>query len=471
MRMYVPMALALAAVAGAQTPAPSPLQSYVSSLPSDPVLASLLRETLERSPDLAQASDLVAAEMERIPQAGALPDPTLSLGIVNDGFKQIQVGKMETSYYQVMVTQPFLWPGKRGMKADVARLGAEASGAGLARQRLTLKADVKRAYFALLLARDQLRLLELQAPLLEQGEAIARTRYEAGQGSQVDVLRAQLARTRLAQTRLTLQSEERTTLANLNRLRAQPPEAPIPTTLSLGQMPEPSPIHPAEAIEVTLQESPELNAAQWGFQQAERSLELAKLNRRPDFSVSAGVMPRGSFDPMWTVSVGISLPIWSRNKQQRAVVEQDLRRRAQGSEVEGLRHLLSERIHERASQLDATLAMLSLYREGLLVQSENTFKASLAQYESGRTPFASALEALNAWIADQSGMLQAQAQAQAIVIAQEEWTLGPTPAIGATGLSAASMGASGGGAATPSMGSSKSGATPASASESGASSM
>ena len=63
---------------------------------------------------------------------------------------------------------------------------------------------------------------------------MARTRYEVGQGSQADLLRAQLARTRLEQTRLSLDSEERTALANLNRLRALPPETPIPTTQSLG---------------------------------------------------------------------------------------------------------------------------------------------------------------------------------------------------------------------------------------------
>lgn len=440
MRMHLPMALALASTAWAQAPAtltatPSGAASF-----ADPVLDSLIREALGRSPDLARSSELIAAEKEKIPQARALPDPTLSLGIQNDGFQKIQVGEMETSYYQVMLTQPFYWPGKRGTKADVARLGAEVSEANLARERLTLRADVKRAYYGLLLVRDQRRLLDLQEPLLEQAEAIAKTRYEVGQGSQVDLLRAQLARTRLSQTRLALASEERTALANLNRLRAMPPETSIPTTQSLGQLPDPAPIH-AESDAV--QESPELNSAQLGLQQAERSLDLARLNRRPDFTVSAGVMPRGKLDPMWTFNVGVSLPLWSRNKQQRAVAEQEFRRQAQDSQLEGLGHLLQERTHERAARLDSELAVLRLYREGLLVQSEGAFQASLAQYEAGKAPFASALEALNGWIADQSGLLQTQAQAQAIAIAQEELTLGPTLPIGATGLSAGSIGSAG----------------------------
>lgn len=459
MRMYVPMALALASVAWAQTSAtPVPPSTPDPASPSDPVLEALVREALARSPDLARSTDLVAAEKEKIPQAKALPDPTFSVGLQNEGLDRLTVGEpMMDSYYQIMVTQPLYGPGKRKAKAEVARVGAEVAKAAQGREWLTLTADVKRAYFGLLLVRDQRRLLELQAPLLEQAEAIARTRYQVGQGSQADLLRAQLARTRLAQTRLSLESEERTSLAALNRLRSQPPETPLATSRTFAQIPDPAPIPMAGAST----ESPEIAVAEASVRQAERSLDLARINRRPDFVVTAGYMPRGGLDPMWTFNVGVTVPLWARSKQQRAVAEQEFRRQAQGAQVEGLGHLLKERIHERSARMDTALAMLKLYREGLLVQSEGAFRASLAQYETGKAPFTAVLESLNGWIADQSGMLQAQAQAQAIAIAQEEQTLGPILPIGATGLSAVAMG--GGGAASP-LGSAK---TPSSTSASG----
>lgn len=443
MRMYVPMALALASVAWAQTSAPSVPPSVPSTAP-DPVLEALIREALARSPDLARSTDLIAAEKEKIPQAQALSDPTLSVGLQNEGLDRLTIGEpMMDSYYQIMVTQPLYGPGKRKAKAEVARAGAEVAEAAQGRERLTLTADVKRAYYGLLLVRDQKRLLELQAPLLEQAEAIARTRYQVGQGSQADLLRAQLARTRLAQTRLSLESEERTALAALNRLRSQPPGTPLETSWTFAQVPDPAPI----PMDGPATDSPEIAVAEASVRQAERSLDLARINRRPDFVVTAGYMPRGSLDPMWTFSVGVTVPLWARSKQQRAVAEQAFRRQAQGAQVEGLGHLLKERVHERSARMDTALAMLKLYREGLLVQSEGAFRASLAQYETGQASFTSALESLNGWIADQSGLLQVQAQAQAIAIAQEELALGPVPPIGATGLSAVAMG--GGGAASP----------------------
>jgi len=431
----------------------------------DPQLSTLIREALDRNPEVARDRALNQAERERIPQAGALPDPSLSLGIQNDGFKKIQVGQMETSFYQVMVTQPLPWPGKRGLRSDIARAGAQAAEAVLDRTRLTLEADVRRSYTALLLVRSQQRLLEDQALLLKQAEATARVRYEVGQGAQADLLRAQLERTRLEQSRLALTSAERSARAVLNRLRALPPEAALATSATLEQVPEPGPIQVEEALRETTEHSPELKAAQLGALQAEKRLALATLDRRPDFGVSAGLMPRGGLDPMWTAGVSITLPVWQKQKQSRAVAEQEARRRASGAEVETVTRLLAQRVAERAAAMEAALGTLRLYRGGLLVQSEGAFRATLAQFEVGRAPFLAVLEALNGWVADQSGLLQAQAGAQAIRIAQAEGTLGATPGIGATTLGSAAMGGAGGGAAAGT-GSAKAGAPAGSDSES-----
>jgi outer membrane protein TolC len=149
---------------------------------------------------------------------------------------------------------------------------------------------------------------------------------------------------------------------------------------------------------------------------------------------------------MWTASVGITLPLWQKNKQKRAVAEQEYRQTASGFAVEQVRCLLAQRVQERNSDLAASLQVIGLYRGGLLVQSESTFRATLAQYTVGQLPFLSVLEALNGWISDQSGLIQAQAQAQATRIAQMELTLGPTPGIGASALpGGGAMGASPGG--------------------------
>ena len=442
MRFLLRLALALIPVTGSAQPlAPPTLPPPQASGAEDPLLQTLLGQALAQNPELAKAEALVQADQERIPQARALPDPSLSLGLQNDGFRQLQIGKMETSYYQVMLTQPLPWPGKRGLRTELARLGVQASRSVSDRTRLSLVANLKRAYFGLLLVRGQLELLDQQALLWQRAGEISKVRYQVGQGSQADLLRAQLEQNRLRQARIGLHADERVLLGNLNRLRGVSPDTPTPSSTRITELsPELSP----EAVWTARaeQESPELRSARIGMQQAEQSLAIAQRDRYPDFAMSAGIMPRGSFDPMWTASVAISLPIWSRQKQHKAVAEQEYRRRAQGSESASVKQLLAQRIQERAAQSEAALDSLRLYREGLLVQSEASFQASLAQYEAGRSPFLSVLEALNGWIADRGGYLQALAQALAVQVAQEEFNLAGTPAISAQALATGAMGAS-----------------------------
>ena len=425
-------ALVLLAPAAAQAPA-----SHPDPAPEDPVLAGLLKEALDRDPSLHKAAAQVRMDQEKVPQAKALPDPTLSLGMQNDGFNRIQVGRMETSFYSVAFTQPFPWPGKRGLRQDVAALGVKVSETAETRARLGLEADVRRGYAALLLVRGQLALLKDQALFLDQAERLARTRYEVGQGSQADLLRAQLEKTRLEQARFGLEAEERAAVADLNRLRLHDPADPIPTTAALADLPEPPRLTPEE-VEAR---SPEMAAARLGVEQTRRLVDLAKLDRRPDFALTAGIMPRGSFDPMWQVGVSLSLPIYGRSKQQRALAEHEHHLHAQNADVAAVRSLLDQRTAERLAQIDALEKAKALYEQGLLVQSEASFRATLAQYEAGRTGFLAALEALNGWVGDRGGYLQTLAQLQAQRIALREASLAPTVPITGGAMGSASIAA------------------------------
>jgi len=403
-------------------------------LPSDPLLANLIQEALATRPELRQARATVKAERERVPQAGALPDPTLSLGIQNDGFRAIEVGKMESSFYQAMITQPLFWPGKRELRSQVATRQAELAEAQLARAELTLEAEVRRAYLDLLLVRDQLALSTRQQALWEQSEGLARARYEVGAGPQSDLLRAQLERTRLRQQRLGLEAQQRTRLQALNRLRSRPLDEDLQTTWHLPDVEAPALPRLAEALADAEARSPELRQAQLSVQQAGKRVELASRERYPDLAVGAGVMYRGSLDPMWTVSLSVGLPVWSGRKQGRALLESEARREAEEGGAEAVRQLLRLRTEERLALLDALRETNQLYRGGLLVQSEAAAESTLGQYRVGRVTFASVLEALNGLVADRAAFLDSIAQAQRLAIAQWELSL-DAPAGGAAAMS------------------------------------
>jgi cobalt-zinc-cadmium efflux system outer membrane protein len=435
-----PLLLVFAAPAApkmaAVEPAPIPLGP---ALLEDPLLRVLAGEALEKRPELAQVRAQIRAEQERVPQASTLPDPTLALGIQNDGFSSIQIGKMETSYVSIMASQTFPWAGKRGLRGEVVGLGKREAEADLQRVLLSVAADVDRAYVDLLLVRDQIRLLAKLESLWLQSEGITRIRYESGEAAQSDLLRAQLQRNRLRQQRWALVAEEQRRIAVLNRLRGHPLTDPIATTRTLADVPDPALPDPEQSVQAALAASPELKKAMLAGEQADRRVALASRERWPDVTVNAGIMPRGNnFPVMWQAGVAINLPIWSAQKQSRVMAENRARGESARDGAEAIRQLLSQRVHERLAVLGSLIEANRLYRGGLLVQSEATVASTLAQYRVGRVTFASVLEALAGYLSDLNGFLDSVATTQKIVIAEQEISL-DAPGSSASAMASTAM--------------------------------
>ena len=422
------------------------------ALLDDPVLHTLVNEAMENRPELAQVRAQIRAEQERMPQSNTLPDPTLALGIQNDGFSGIQIGKMETSYVSIMASQTFPWAGKRGLRGEVVGFGKREAEADLQRALLSVAADVDRAYVDLLLARDQIRLFAKLESLWAQSEGIARVRYESGEAAQSDLLRAQLQRNRLRQQRWALEAEEHRRIAVLNRLRGHPLAEPISTTRTLADLPDPALPDPDQAVNVALAGSPELKKAMLAGEQADRRVALASRERWPDVTVNAGIMPRGgNFPMMWQAGVAINLPIWSAQKQSRVMAENRARGESARDGAEAIRQLLRQRVHERLAILGALLEANRLYRSGLLIQSDATVSSTLAQYRVGRVSFASVLEALAGYLSDLNGFLDSVATTQKIVIAEQEISL-EAPGSSAAGMDGPAMPGAGANSAAASSG-------------------
>jgi outer membrane protein TolC len=409
-------ALLLAVALSAVAPAP---------LDSDPQVSALVSEALAKSPDIGRADAAARAEAARAPQVGSLPDPTLTLGIQNDGFNGIQIGTMETSYWLVMLTQPVPWPGKLSAREATARAQAGVAGAETARLRLATTAEVERAYVDLLLVRGQLGILAKLEALWAEAEVMARTRYEVGQGAQSDLLRAQLERTRLKQRRVAIEGEERTRLQALNRLRVHPLEEPVPTPRPLAAFSDPPLRTLDEAVADAERRSPDLAIAELSVQAADRRVDSARKDWFPDLAVTAGVMPRGQIEPMWTVQLGITLPVWGATRQARGVEESQARREADLRGEESVRQLVRLRAQERRTLTSAALQTLGIYRGGILVQSDAAVRSTLAQYQVGKVTFSSVLEVLRGLVVDEGGYLEALAGAQRLAIADREVSLAP----------------------------------------------
>jgi outer membrane protein, heavy metal efflux system len=377
---WIVVLVSWAGVASAQAP---------SSREVELSLGDLVREALERNPEVLRASERVRAMRARVPQAGALADPTLLTGVINEGraVPFDSLGEGEFSEVYVGISQEIPYAGKRGLREDVAR--GEASAERWAHESIRRKVvgDVAEAYYDLHSARAARETVERNLALMDRLSAVARERLSVGQGIQQDVLGAELELSRLEEQRSLLEQEEQLLEASLARLldRSSLSGRPLKPLLrtSLDEAKE-------GALERVERMSPALQEQLARIEAAERRVELARKERLPDFGVELVYHNRGKrdLDPFYGIGTTVTLPVYRGRKQEKAIEEAAAELRAARSAANGVRADLRFALTRAQLQAKTSDRLLRLYDEGLLKQSRLLLDSSIAQYRVGKVDFA-----------------------------------------------------------------------------------
>ena len=421
----------------------------------DPALAALIEEALSKNPDVSAARQAATAAGQRPAQARSLPNPMFSVGYTNDGWSP-SLGSMEDSNLAFMASQDLPYPGKRGLRGDIATREAGQVEQQAERVGRSITAEVKRAYYGLLLSRHLLDLIRDQEENWKQIEGVARARYAVGQGAQQDVLRVQVEVTRIQQLQAEQEAEAEIRLAELNRLLARTPNAPLETPAHLALRPVQGSLD--QLFEWATSVSPELKGVSLGIERAALAVNLAKKEFKPDFSVQTAYMNRGGLAPMWQAGIGISVPLY-RKRLSAGLAEAETQLRSTQSAIESVRLQLRFRTQERLTQLKTTEKVAILYGEGIVPQDRMSVEAALANYQTGKLPFIAVLEALTTLYNDRATHLRLLANHEQTLASLEEASLDPTSgmvssaggmAVGGSSLSMAgsSGGASAGGSSS-----------------------
>jgi outer membrane protein TolC len=137
---------------------------------------------------------------------------------------------------------------------------------------------------------------------------------------------------------------------------------------------------------------------------------------------------------MWQAGIGVSLPVY-RKRISSGVAEAEALWRSGERLVESLRLQLRFRAQERLAQLEATERIATLYGEGIVPQDRMSVDAALANYQTGKVPFITVLEALTTLYNDRTTHVGLLANHERIRASLEEASLeetsGMTPAGGA----------------------------------------
>src|SRR5712692_7733618 len=362
----------------------------------DSGLQSLVAEALARNPTVAQRQAAVRAATLRIRPAGSLPDPMLTVGVMDLVLPHFEFNQSDFTEADVELSQEIPWPGTLGARSGVMR----AAAAGARAEEGTVRRDVTTAmavaYYRLGYAVTALETLRHQRELLEAAVQLSTTRYATGAAPQSDPLQAKLARDRLRSEEFALESERIAALAAMNALRNRAPEdtvtvAPIdPAAVRTGVGSRP----PADSLVAqALATHPRLAIGRAAVEAATRTIQVERLGARPDFTLGVRYGLRPAFGGIYnqpdffSVFVGLRLPIWAWRKQNRLADAARADSTGAAAVLRDAELQLSREVTDAAARVRASQQRLALLVDGVLPNARGTVESVLRSYQVGRAEF------------------------------------------------------------------------------------
>jgi outer membrane protein TolC len=330
-----------------------------------------------RNPSLEAARQAWRAAAARAPQERALANPIVSYGLA-----PLSVGSDAPFGQEIEVRQSLPYPGKRQARATFAEAEAGAAFEDYREALLELAAQATTLAADWYLIHRALEVNEQHLGLLDSFREVAAARYAAGLAMQQDPLQAEVESAKLLQLGAELEAERRVTAARINALLHRDPGAPLPPPLA--RLPEPEVSDDAAALEAeALAGRPELAGLAAAIQAREAQLQIALLERRPDFEVM------GSYSSMWTDSehrwmagVAVDLPL-RRGRTEAARAEAEARLEQARSERAAAETRIRAEVREAWELVRESHHHLDIQRNRVLPAVRDQIRAASAGFETG----------------------------------------------------------------------------------------
>jgi outer membrane protein TolC len=423
--VLAPFMLALSIACFGQTEPRSvvALDAAVPSLSVDDAVAA----ALESNPEIRAAVRRLSLAQLKTTTARSLDDPMLMMRDWDTPLRR----PWDLNQAQLMVSLQQTFPSrqKRDQRTRLAEDNAGIAAIDLETLRQEVSVEVRKLCSNLMRNADEMRLLERQRSLLKEALAVALAQYSIGKAPQSDVLRAQMALTRLNEQLIELEEERDNARAQLNALMGRPPDEAIEIA---GSYTSPAALPSIEELERTaIEHRPELAVLRTQIAKSRDEGKLTRLAMKPDFTVGLGymLMPTGSLARnAYMGEVSMNLPWLNRERHDGEAKQADAATDVSQAELDARASTVFLEIQQAQIEVLAAEKRVKLYRDTLLPQAEASFKASTAAYQNNRAEFMSLIESQNLLLDIQTVYYKALAATDA-GMAQLERAIGaPIPA-------------------------------------------
>lgn len=344
-------------------------------------LEAAVRQGLARAPQIeARASDTAAAHEEAV-RAGRLPDPTLKFGLSN--FPVTEPGAFSLrsdgmTMRTIGVTQAIPSRAARTAERSLATAQVDAAEA----ERVAVEQNVRERIadtwidvWAIEQRRGLLLDLHDEAALAVR---ITQARLRGGEGSAVDALAAQAELAALDNRLEATDADLAAAQAGLQRWLGVPPGV-LAATQDFSRLPV-----TADRLVSSVDQQAPLQAWAAREQLAQAALDQARAAKHPDWSVSASYGKRApGMSDMVMLEVGVSLPLFTHDRQDRGISARQAQRDAVQADHEDARRAQREAVTRAIASWQGWDGQIERYQQTLLPLARDRARTALAGYRAG----------------------------------------------------------------------------------------
>jgi cobalt-zinc-cadmium efflux system outer membrane protein len=353
-------------------------------------LSEVQHLALTNSPLVRQAAADVRAAEGAARQAGAYPNPTV-------GYETDNAGTGGTAGYQgFFFDQTIRTGGKLKLSEAMAVMDLENSKVALRRAQTDLETSVRNAYFAVLVAQENMRVNRALAQVTDQAYRIHLLQYRGGIVAYYEPTQL---RSYAFQARGALVLARNGYLAAWKTLAAALGLPGMPPTELAGTVDLPVPAYDWDrALARVLTANTDVLTARNGEQRARYNLRLQEVTPVPDVNMHVVVQKDYTTPPhsiATTLQVGLPVPLWDQN---RGAIQQ-----AQGQLVRAVeehhrvRDDLTTRLADAYQRYRSNLTLLEYYRAHILPDQVRFYRGVYARLgEDKNVQFADVINAQQA---------------------------------------------------------------------------
>jgi cobalt-zinc-cadmium efflux system outer membrane protein len=346
-------------------------------------LASLEELALASNPTLLAMQAKVDAANGRWLQVGLKPNPVASISMQ-------EIGNDDSAgQYGALVGQKFVTADKLELNRNSAAWRVKQVEQELAAQRLRVLTDVRRGFYAVLVAQERLvvanELLDIAQQSVEKATELIKFQEPATVLTQAEI-EAELAAVLV--DNFQIQRE-----AQWHRLAAVVGQPEMPLNKVDGKLTGNAPkVVWDQALDRLRRESPEIASAMAEVEQSRWKLQRADVESTPNVTVQAGVFyDDASSDPFATLQMSMPLPVFNWN--QGGIAEAQANVIAAEQSVERVELGLQQRLAAVYQQYEQARKQAARYETTILQKARRNLDLNRQSYDSGQSSYLAVLTA------------------------------------------------------------------------------